>query len=251
MLLRLGSNEFVIFALSEYPLTWGRCSRGRCPTSRSRSCSPWWSPTWRGRLRTCVEECVLAKISMLSLKKYAIPYTVLYGEPSDENGLGDGKVSMLIGFVGFWVSHLKVFHYVHCFMQFLQFLGCWELEIIILTWKAGIVLRIRARVDTMTKPMEITAITCDRVWNRILGEQFFVGNVNLVLFEAACFRWSKSPVVLYFVDGITRNVPVSIHLRGVQSHYWYKYIWILTYQQGTILQASKKCWKVQDGDDWR
>ena len=61
---------------------------------------------------------------MLSLKKYAIPYTVLYGEPSDENGLSDGKVSMLIGFVGFWVSHLKVFHYVHCFMHFFQFLGC-------------------------------------------------------------------------------------------------------------------------------
>ena len=106
-------------------------------------------------------------------------------------------------------------------MQFLQFLGCWEIEIIILTWKAGIVLRIRARVDTMTNPMEITAITCDRVWNMILSEKFFCWKCEFSFFEAACFRWSKSPVVLYFVDGITRNVPVSIHLRGVQSHYWF------------------------------
>ena len=148
-----------------------------------------------------------------------VPDTVLYGEPSDENRLGDGKVSMLIGFVGLWVSHLKVFHCVHCFMQSLQFLGCWEIEIIILTWKAGIVLRIRARVDTMTNPMEITAITCDRVWNRILGEKIFE-NVNLVFLKQRALGDKKSPVVLYFVDGITRNVPVSIHLRGVQSHYW-------------------------------
>ena len=66
----------------------------------------------------------LSKDINVELKKYAIPDTILYGEPSDENGLSDGKVSMLIGFVGFWVSHLKVFHYVHCFMQSLQFLGC-------------------------------------------------------------------------------------------------------------------------------
>ena len=134
---------------------------------------------------------------MLSLKKYAIPYTVLYGEPSDENGLSDGKVSMLIGFVGFWVSHLKVFHYVHCFMHFFQFLGCWEIEILILTWKAGIVLRIRARVDTMTKPMEMTAITCDRVWNRILSERFFVGNVNLFFLKQRALGDQK--VLLFFI----------------------------------------------------
>ena len=43
-------------------------------------------------------------------------------------------------------------------------------------------LRIRARVDTMTKPMEMTAITCDRVWNRILSERFFCWKCEFISF---------------------------------------------------------------------
>ena len=35
------------------------------------------------------------------------PHTVLNGEPSDEDRLGDGKVSVLICLVGFRVSHLR------------------------------------------------------------------------------------------------------------------------------------------------
>ena len=31
----------------------------------------------------------------------------------------------------------------------------------LLTWNAGMVLRMRAAVDTMTNPIDITAITCN------------------------------------------------------------------------------------------
>ena len=58
-------------------------------------------------------------------------------------------------------------------------------------------LRIRARVDTMTKPMEMTAITCDRVWNRILSERFFVGNVNLFFLKQRALGDQK--VLLFFI----------------------------------------------------
>lgn len=58
-------------------------------------------------------------------------------------------------------------------------------------------LRIRARVDTMTKPMEMTAITCDRVWNRILSERFFVVNVNLFFLKQRALGDQK--VLLFFI----------------------------------------------------
>ena len=48
----------------------------------------------------------------------------------------------------------------------------------------------------MTNPMEITAITCDRVWNRILGEKIFE-NVNLVFLKQRALGDKK--VLLFFI----------------------------------------------------
>ena len=49
----------------------------------------------------------------------------------------------------------------------------------------------------MTNPMEMTAITCDRVWNRILGEKFFFANVNLVFLKQRALGDEK--VLLFFI----------------------------------------------------
>ena len=49
----------------------------------------------------------------------------------------------------------------------------------------------------MTNPMEMTAITCDRVWNRILGDKFFFANVNLVFLKQRALGDQK--VLLFFI----------------------------------------------------
>ena len=48
----------------------------------------------------------------------------------------------------------------------------------------------------MTNPMEITAITCDRVWSLIQSGKFFVENVNLVFFKRRALGDQK--VLLFF-----------------------------------------------------
>lgn len=76
------------------------------------------------------------------------PHPILYREPGDKYGLCYRKVPMFIGLICLRVSDLGK----KLLKPLLQML-------LNVTWKAGIVLRIRAAVDTITNPIDITAKT--------------------------------------------------------------------------------------------